>query len=457
MTIQHKTALIFTGITAAILVVLSSVAYFFTTIFAFQDFYKRLEIRGILTAKGQLEHHTSNIRKVYIDIRSQHLEPLPGEKEFFFPTDSLQAFIRSRAIADLPETFYRQLVSDKTVEMKLGHYFYTGFLYHADKPYVVIVGAQNDDSIMYARKLKLILVACCLIGTAVAYALGIFFSRHTFKPVRDIIERAKTIGIENLHLRLQQSNGQDEIAELALTFNSMLSRLETAFETQNNFVSNASHELRTPLTAIYGEAEIALSRNRSEEEYRQSLGVIVSQSEKLQHLTDSLLNLAQTGFDGKKQNLAEVRIDELILEVKVTINNIIPDSKIYIDFTKIPANARNNIVTGNYPLLKLGLSNVMENACKYSDNKPVTVSISKVGDMLEITVRDEGIGIPEEELKYIYDPFFRASNTGKYEGYGIGLPLTRNIFRIHKGTINVHSSANKGTTVQMLLPIADLA
>ena len=454
MTIQKKTALIFTCITAAILLLVSCIAYFFMNVFAFQDYYKRLEIRGIITAKAQLEQYP-NLSDVYTDIRQQHLEPLPGEKEIFFPTDSLQAFINSRNSLHLPLSFYKQIILGKPANYKVGNFFYTGLLYqYQERSYVVITGAQNEDSIRYARNLKWILVACCLCGIIAAYTSGIFFSRHTFKPFRDIIDKVKTIGAENLHLRVEDRQGEDEIAELAHTFNQMLSRLETAFETQNNFISNASHELRTPLTTIYGECEIALSRERSDAEYKNSLNIVLMQAEKLQQLTDSLLNLAQAGFDGKKQNMKPLRIDELLIEVKNTINKIIPDNNIQIDLGELPANEHGITVTGNYNLLKLGLSNILENACKYSANDLVQVEVINSAGKLYISVQDRGIGIPQQELKYIYDPFFRASNTAKFQGYGIGLPLTRNIFRLHNGEINVQSTVNEGTKVTLILPLA---
>src|SRR4029078_8617351 len=127
--------------------------------------------------------------------------------------------------------------------------------------------------------------------------------------------------------------------------------------------------------AIYGEAEIALSRERPMEDYKHSLEIIVGQAEKLQHLTDSLLNLAQTVFDGKKQNFTPIRLDELLAEVKSTLNKIIPENKIQVSFLYTPGHEEDLIVTGNYQLLKLGLSNVMENACKYSDNNIVKVTL----------------------------------------------------------------------------------
>jgi signal transduction histidine kinase len=455
MTIQQKTTLIFTGTTAAILITVSCVAYIFMNAFAFRDFYKRLEIRGIITAKVRSANPGGDIRELYSAIREQHLEPLTDEREYFFPADSLQAFIRSGVAADMPASFYSAILTGTPANIKVKDVFYTGLLYPGNNTQnIAIVGARNTESIQYVKNLQWILIVCCIIGTTVAYASGRFFSRLTFKPVRDIVDRVKIIGVENLHLRLEAGNGEDELAEITSTFNEMLSRLETSFETQNNFVSNASHELRTPLTGIYGEADIALSRDRSKEDYRHSLENILGYAEKLQHLTDSLLNLAQTGFDGKRQNFEPIRLDELITEVKSTLNKIIPGNKIQISFLYSPGNEEDLIVTGNYQLLKLGLSNVMENACKYSDNAPVALALTKENNMLCVTVHDTGIGIPGAELKHIYDPFFRASNTGKYKGYGIGLPLTRNIINLHKGSIEVRSVANKGTHVLLRLPVA---
>lgn len=455
MTIQKKTALIFTGITAAILLLTSCVAYVFMNVFAFQDFYKRLEIRGIINAKAKLSQHRFEAGEVYSEIREQHLEPLPGEREFFFPADSLTSFRKLNVSKELPEAFYVRLKEGKTVNAKNGSYFFTGLKYYDGKEeYMIIIGAQNEDFIRYARKLFWVLVTCCLCGIIIAYTSGIFFSRHAFKPVRDIIEKAKTIGAENLNQRIEDRKGEDELSELTATFNDMLSRLETAFETQNNFVSNASHEFRTPLTAIYGEADVALSKGRSSEEYKASLETILSQTERLQQLTDSLLNLAQTGFDGKKQNLKKIFVMDLLHEVKNTINKIIPGNNVQINLGNIHEGGNNPAVNGNYQLLRLGLSNVIENGCKYSDNAVVKVSLRIKDERLYIKIEDSGIGIPRQELKHIYDPFFRASNTGKYEGYGIGLPLTRNIFRLHKGEIHVESSANNGTTVTLSLPVA---
>jgi signal transduction histidine kinase len=116
----------------------------------------------------------------------------------------------------------------------------------------------------------------------------------------------------------------------------MLNRLETAFETQNNFVSNASHELRTPLTIISSEVELALNKQDLNPHQREILNTVYSESEKLGQILNSLLTLAQSGFDGKRQNWESIRIDELLLTASESVKRINPDSNIYIDLENLP-------------------------------------------------------------------------------------------------------------------------
>ncbi|HTH58028.1 MAG TPA: HAMP domain-containing sensor histidine kinase, partial [Cyclobacteriaceae bacterium] len=280
-------------------------------------------------------------------------------------------------------------------------------------------------------------------------------SRTMDKPVQKIIHEVQKIGSENLHLRLYTPEQNDLLRKLTVTFNDMLNRLETSFNTQNNFVSNASHELNTPLTSIIAEADLALSRERQPHEYKHSLQKIMEEAEKLSKKTKALLFLAQTGFDGKSQKFEKVRIDQLVLDVRETIQKLNAEFKVSIDFNMLPENPEMLKVQGNQQLLHLALSNIIVNACKYSDSRLVYVSLGASDKEVFIVINDSGIGIPEKELQYIYDPYFRASNTTNYEGYGIGLPLSRNIVRLHKGSLHVNSILNHGTTVQINLPIGN--
>jgi signal transduction histidine kinase len=271
-----------------------------------------------------------------------------------------------------------------------------------------------------------------------------------------MIDKVKQISTENIHLRLKEPENNNEISELASTFNDLLNRIETAFETQKNFISNASHELATPLTAIMGEADVALIKERKPEEYQHVLQNVVQQAERLNQITKSLLFLAQTGYKGKKIVFEILRLDELIWEVKRLIDRLNLDNKIMVDLSLLPEDPKKLKVSGNKQLLHLALANLLNNACKYSHNKPVSVHIGASQEQVLLFIKDQGIGIPENELAFIYDPFFRASNTHLFEGYGIGLPLARNIIKLHNGTLLVTSKVDNGTSVQISFPLAKL-
>ena len=162
--------------------------------------------------------------------------------------------------------------------------------------------------------------------------------------------------------------------------------------------------------------------------------------------------IAQTGFDGKIQKMDKVRIDQLLWDVIETLRRIDSRNNIYLDISMLPDNPKKLKVQGNEQLLHLAVANIIQNGCKYSNFQQVKVSLGATDSDVYIIVKDSGIGIPGQEMNKIYDPFFRASNTKNYEGYGIGLPLARNIVRIHRGELIVSSHENQGTTVQLRFP-----
>jgi signal transduction histidine kinase len=199
---------------------------------------------------------------------------------------------------------------------------------------------------------------------------------------------------------------------------------------------------------------VALLKDRTPVEYKEALQKILKQSERLNKISQSLLFLAQIGYKNNKFNNTILRTDELILQANEIMNQLIPKNNIKIDFELLPENPKKLKVMGNKDLLMLAITNIMTNACKYSSNKPVIVSLASTNNEIVLIIKDQGIGIPESELPFIFDPFFRASNTAAYDGYGIGLPLTQNIIKIHKGELIIKSVQHKGVTVQVKLPIA---
>lgn len=434
------------------MVMLSAAVYYFVTKYTFTDFYRRLETRAVLAARIKVENDSSVM--AFREMREQILERLPKEQDYLYELTPGKSFAdESRRLA-LPVSFFNNIVAGRIAEYRKDNTFYAGVLYtYNNRSYVSIASADNYFYSHHVANLRTILLVAIVAVSALVFSAGLAFSRYVLFPVRLITTQVKEIGTQNLHLRLKSNTQTDAINELKNTFNTMLDRLETSFATQNNFISNASHELGTPLTVIIGEAEVALSKDRTTEEYHEALNSILREAERLERITKSLLFLAQTGFDGKKQKMEILRADQLLWDVKETIDKLNPKNKVYIDLSLVPDNPLKLKIRGNAQLLHLAVSNIVSNACKYSSNQPVQVSLATTLNNVVIVVKDNGIGIPESELQYIYDPFFRASNTKPFEGYGIGLPLARNIMRQHKGNILVTSQPNQGTTVRLTFPL----
>jgi signal transduction histidine kinase len=449
MKIQSKVTLLFLALSTGILLLLNAFILYFEYEFNFEDFFKRLETRVNLATQIRLTPGEAS--EAYQEVRNRYLEKLDHEKEHIIKADDKGQFKN----IGLPDEFFKAILVNGSMRYKNKNQFYAGKIHEAKSgKYIVAVSAQNPYGFAEIQELQKILLIGFFGAIVISLFVGRVFSAYTFAPIRKLTEKVKTITANNLHQRLDDPKGKDEIAELTHTFNHMLNRLETAFETQNNFVSNASHELRTPLTIINSEIELALTKDGVTDGERSFLNTIHSETDKLTQILNSLLLLAQSGFDGKKQNWQRVRIDELVWMAVEAVKRIHPESNIQVNFDELPSNEEQLTALGNSNLLRLALTNIISNASKYSQNSPVTLKLSVHANSIIISVTDLGIGIPSTEVQHIFEPFFRASNTHDYEGHGIGLPLTLNIIRLHKGSIGIRSEVNIGTEIQVFLPIA---
>ncbi|MFA6151790.1 MAG: HAMP domain-containing sensor histidine kinase [Chitinophagaceae bacterium] len=453
MKTRYRITLMLSSIILGIIMVFSLFLYTFVSNYAFTDFYKRLETRSNSTARIALDPENKHLE----DFKNEYLVKLPEERNYIIPVTAPMDFDLLARQNKLNE----QLLI-KTWNMGVGTFrnknvLFCGVRFKAKNgnDYIVITSAKNyyfDELMNYLFNLLIVLV---MASTVLIVFASYWVYKRLINPVKQIAGKVNQISSENLNIRLQGSVNDDELGELVKTMNGMLDRLETSFETQNNFISNASHELNTPLTSIIGEADVALARERSADEYKETLKSILGEAEKLDKKTKALLYLAQTGFNGKAMKFDKVRVDQLIFDVQETVNRISPQNKLEIDFSTFPDSPEKLKVKGNEQLLHLALSNIILNACKYSHNKPVKVSLMHNRQTITIMVKDWGIGIPKNEIQHIYDPFFRASNTANFEGYGIGLPLTRNIIKMHNGQLFVASEENGGTLVEIKLPVGN--
>lgn len=450
---QTKTMLLLMLVFTVVILLFSALVYFSIVNFSHQRFYELLKIRA--TTIVQIEKG-----KEHLDIPANHIlnstndEELPMEKDYVFevPRDSNYSQITSQI--HIPDTFFKNIIKKGEDNYNDQEFYYIGQSFKSDdKTYIAIASAKNHYVVDYLGYLKRTLVTCMVLAIFFSMIFSFYLSKTLFKPILKITGKVKEISSENLHLRLEPQPGNTELNELIDTFNDMLNRIETSFETQNHLIGNVSHELRTPLTSIMGEADVALSQKRSETHYQETLQIILDEAEKLDKKIKALLMIAQTGFDGKIQKMDKVRMDQLLWDVIETAKRINSKNNVYLDVSMLPDNPKKLKVQGNEQLLHLAMANIINNGCKYSNFQQVKVSLGATDDHVYIIIKDHGIGIPDSEMDKIYDPFYRASNTKNYEGYGIGLPLARNIVRIHNGELIVNSKENVGTTVQIRFPI----
>jgi signal transduction histidine kinase len=412
-------------------------------------FLKRLEDRAKIVASINFQKDKEKI-KYYSELKKNGLEELIDEQEFVLKVNSKSSFDYNTNL-NLPNEFYSKILRTGKDWFVEGNKYYLGQLFEENnQKYIVIVAARDkkgESTTIYIIKIMLLGGLCFVV---LAYFLGRFLAQRVINPVARITKEVNRISASNLHSRLPEIKNADEISDLTATFNDMLDRLETSFEIQTNFINNASHELKTPITTIIAESEIMLLKEREPQEYMQSLENIYNQASRLGNLTESLLKLTQTGYDGKKQVLDITRIDELLMTVKSDLDKIFPDNRVSIKLNFVPQDSNLLLIPCNRPLLELAINNIITNGVKYSDNNEVFVALSANEEAIKIAISDIGIGIPPEDIPHLYEPFFRGKIAAKYIGYGLGLPLAMKIIRMHGGELQVQSEQNKGTMVTII-------
>ena len=300
MRTHFKVALLLFASNLLIVLLFGGAIYYLLNEYSYVDFYKRLETRATITAKYNLERNNLTIAAIQT-IREQHLEKLPQEKEYLFEINTNSNLYKMAEKYQLPIQFLTTIWENNKANLKIDNTLYTGIKYNKEgKRYLVIVSADNYYASHHLSFLRNILLGGIFFIILLIVYQSLYFSKHIFAPIKHITDNVKQISSDNIHLRLEETDNNNEIGELTSTFNDLLNRIETAFETQKNFISNASHELGTPLTAIIGEADVALIKERSAAEYQETLQKILQQAERLDQITKSLLFLAQTGYEGKK-------------------------------------------------------------------------------------------------------------------------------------------------------------
>jgi signal transduction histidine kinase len=346
-----------------------------------------------------------------------------------------------------------QVKSNKEVSGKQGEYEVLGTSHTTGAyPFVVIGAAIDKDGLEHMKKLRTILVIVCLISLILFSIAGWFYSGRALKPISDVVKKVEEISITSLNLRVPEGNGVDEIGRLAKTFNRMLERLETSFAMQKNFIANASHELRTPLTSINGQLEVLMMKDRSTDEYKSAVGSVLEDIRSLIDLSNRLLLIARTSAEGPSNFSNKIRIDEILWQAQEEMKRYNTSFRINVSLDDSLTDSEQIMVSGDEYLLKTAVTNLIENACKYSNDHTVDIKFGRADKWVEMVFEDRGIGISEEDIKKIFEPFYRGTNAILIPGIGIGLSLVNQIVKNHNGTINISSKFGKGTKIILLLP-----
>ena len=322
--------------------------------------------------------------------------------------------------------------------------------YHGQK-YYILASASDVYGQSELNKLLVIIIVVFILSAILIVFAGYFNAKQSLVPIKEIIRQVDNIKANNLSSRLAVKN-KDEIAELSDNFNKMLERIENAFETERMFVSNVSHELRTPLTSIIGQIEVSLLNPRNDEEYKMLLLSILDDVKNMKTIINGFLDLAETGIEPNNHKFNILRTDELIFSVKDEIIKRKPNYEIYIDFENLPEDEDEVSINGNERLLRILFLNLIDNACKFSDQHKVSIKIGYDSFFVTLRFLDNGIGIPKDELNLIFQPLYRASNTTGKGGHGIGLSIVKRIADIHQARIDINSALNIGTSVTIKFP-----
>lgn len=445
MKIRNKLALLFTSIIASLLLFFALAVYLSYSKNREEEYYKELHKIAITKANLLLD---AKVTPAVLQLIYKNSEDVIFEEEVAVYDTSFKLLYHDAVEIDkVKETrkMVDEILKKKQIEFYQGQMQIIGLLYHhKNENYVITAAATDHFGYAKLRNLKYTLAIAFFISVILIYLSGQFFARKALKPVSDLVDEVEEITATNLDLRIKEGNGKDEIAELAVTFNAMLNRLEKSFDSQKEFVSNISHELRTPLTAMLAELQLTLDKERSNEQYRDSIAHAINDAQKLVRLSNSLLDMAKANYDRTEINFKELRVDEILLDARNDVLHTHPDYKINIIFEKEIEDDDFISVKGNEYLLKVAFMNLMENGCKFSEQRECSTAITYHKDKTIIRVQDNGIGISEDELSQIFIPFYRGENKSYAEGNGIGLPLTKKIIDLHQGTVSVVSGINGG-------------
>jgi heavy metal sensor kinase len=318
---------------------------------------------------------------------------------------------------------------------------------------LLLIRLAHSEEPLWSQ-LEELLIASLLVLPVVLAAAGLAgygLARRALSPIEQMARRAGQITPERLNERLPNDDTDDELGQLARVFNQTLARLERAFEQLRRFTSDASHELRTPLASIRSVGEVGLQKNNTPDEYRDTIGSMLEEANRLTSLIDNLLTISRADAGHITLHRTQISVMHLVREAAGLFEILMEEKSLHLDVAGDP-----NVVLDADPIfLRQALVNILHNAVKYSPvGGVISVRLRRQGDLLVIDVEDRGPGIPVEDLPKIFDRFYRVDKARWREsgGAGLGLSIAKWVVEAHGGTLGLDSVPNQGSIFHMSLP-----
>ena len=453
MQIRYRITLAYSTIVTIILLLLCSSVYYFSSQNRTKQFYTRLLRKSISTADllwtyrmaPELVREINRTSPSALLDKSIVVYDSSFHEIFSFydePADSLvvSSDILSRLKTD--DTFFftvgaRDAVAHRQVTEGNEHY--------------IVTAAYDGDKAEWLPKLRLILIVSFIVSLSIVIVSGYIFSLGLVKSISQLTGKINRISSRQFSQRLPTGSGKDELQKLAVTINDLLDRLQSSFDTQRRFIDNASHELSTPLASIGSQIDVALQRERSNDEYRSTLGSVYEDLKRLNLLVRSLLEIAMVSGSARGIELSRIRMDELLMRLPSEMKKTDAAYDVKLAFGELPDNEDELTVYGNEELLFSAFRNIVHNACKFSPDHQAMVMLRYEEGCLIVAVQDRGPGIPPDEQELIFRPFYRSADTSRISGSGLGLPLANQIIKLYGGSIQLDSQTGEGSTFNITL------
>jgi len=435
MTLKNRISLVVSSLFTILFGLASTLIFVLYSNFRKEEFRDRLEIKALSNIKllVNVKQLDDQLLKM---IDQNSINKLYDEKTLIF--DSNYKLIYSSiddakinwSIEDL-----KYLKKHKTFFKQQGDYEVYGVFYDTnEKDFYALISATDDYGKRKLLFLRYTLVISYIFFTCICWVLTSFMVKKAMSPLRTFHQKIKNINENNLDTRIKSKSNKNEVDLIANEFNFMMDRIEISYEKQKEFTAQASHELRTPLSRITSKIENTIADSITSDKAKSFLKTILLDINQLTELINSLLILSK--IDNKNHEDQEAhRIDEILFSAIENLNKAFPYFVILFEIEESENLDTALEIKGNKNLLEIAISNVLKNACVYSNNKQAKVIISTQDDYLMISVLNTGKTLSENEQKNLFQPFMRGENSKGTSGFGLGLRIVNRILTLHNAKI----------------------